>query len=216
MATIVTHSEHYSAIADAIRAKTGGAETYTPAEMAGAISDLETGGNNTLKQYFDIKRDASNFFRYYSEYANHKAQNFDFLEYDDTENVTDMSSAFLGQDVITTIPLINTINVTMFKNMFDGCSSLVSCPALNCAYATDPFALRFMFYDCSSLKIVQITNIKSNLDLSAATSLMNISTVISNLVDVGQTKTLTVSNQVSILAEDVATAAAKGWTINQV
>lgn len=43
MAKVVTDSQHYSDIADAIREKTGSSATYTPAEMAPAIAAIETG-----------------------------------------------------------------------------------------------------------------------------------------------------------------------------
>jgi len=38
----ITDTQHYSDIADAIRAKNGSADTYTPSEMATAIGDLPT------------------------------------------------------------------------------------------------------------------------------------------------------------------------------
>lgn len=44
MAMIATDSAHYTAIADAIRTKSGGTDTYTPAQMAAAISAIQTGG----------------------------------------------------------------------------------------------------------------------------------------------------------------------------
>lgn len=43
MATGLTDSAHYQAIANAIRGKNGSNETYVPAEMARAISLIETG-----------------------------------------------------------------------------------------------------------------------------------------------------------------------------
>lgn len=43
MATGLTDSAHYKAIADAIRAKNGLPDTYSPAEMPNAISLIETG-----------------------------------------------------------------------------------------------------------------------------------------------------------------------------
>ena len=44
MATVLTDSAHYKAIANAIREKSGATEAYTPAEMAGVILQMETGG----------------------------------------------------------------------------------------------------------------------------------------------------------------------------
>lgn len=44
MAIVTTDNQHYSAIADAIRAKNGLTTTYLPSEMAAAITALPTGG----------------------------------------------------------------------------------------------------------------------------------------------------------------------------
>lgn len=41
---VIVNQEHLQDIADAIRAKNGSIDTYTPAQMAAAISALETGG----------------------------------------------------------------------------------------------------------------------------------------------------------------------------
>lgn len=47
MAKIITDDQHYKDIADAIRAKTEGSETYRPSEMAAAIQELEGGSGGT-------------------------------------------------------------------------------------------------------------------------------------------------------------------------
>lgn len=46
MAIVTTDSANYTAIANAIRNKTGGADTYTPAQMAAAIAGIVAGGIN--------------------------------------------------------------------------------------------------------------------------------------------------------------------------
>lgn len=43
MANVIIDDTYLSDIADAIRAKTGGSDTFTPAQMATAIGDLQTG-----------------------------------------------------------------------------------------------------------------------------------------------------------------------------
>lgn len=43
MATVTTDNSYYTAIAQALRAKTGGTETYKPAEMAAGITALSSG-----------------------------------------------------------------------------------------------------------------------------------------------------------------------------
>lgn len=44
MAIVTTDSANYTAIANAIRGKTGSADTYTPAQMAAVISSISGGG----------------------------------------------------------------------------------------------------------------------------------------------------------------------------
>ena len=44
MANKITNTEHYAAIANAIRRKNGETDTYTPAEMADAIGRIPQGG----------------------------------------------------------------------------------------------------------------------------------------------------------------------------
>lgn len=44
MANVLVNASYLTEIADAIRSKTGGTDTYTPAEMADAIEDLSVGG----------------------------------------------------------------------------------------------------------------------------------------------------------------------------
>lgn len=46
MALVTTDNANYSAIAEAIRAKTGGTDTYTPDQMAAAIRGIQAGGGN--------------------------------------------------------------------------------------------------------------------------------------------------------------------------
>ena len=47
MAIITTNSQHYSAIAAALREKTGTEGTYRPAEMAAAVAAMETAPQRT-------------------------------------------------------------------------------------------------------------------------------------------------------------------------
>ena len=64
MAKVLTDSQHYTNIANAIRGKNGSSDTYTPAEMADAILAIETGGGNastfvvSTRAYFPTVRKA--------------------------------------------------------------------------------------------------------------------------------------------------------------
>lgn len=215
MATIVTHSEHYSAIADAIRGKTGSEATLLPSEMAEAIANISTGGGtDTLKIVLDQKRDAEGLFRYYSEYADDLAQNFDFLNYNTTENVLNMDSAFGGQSLFTSLKAIETRNVQSFRGCFWSCSALETITSLDLRSATENNALKWMFDECYNLRTVNLLNIKQDLELRHAYYLQNVSSIIQNLVDVGSTRILCVNSNVQVSEEDIAIASDKGWTVS--
>lgn len=49
MANIITDNVNYTNIANAIREKTGGNETYLPSEMAAAIAGIVTGSGGAIK-----------------------------------------------------------------------------------------------------------------------------------------------------------------------
>lgn len=61
MAIVTTDNQHYSAIADAIRAKNGTETTYKPSDMAAAITAIPSGGGSggedwvRPSEWFDIK-----------------------------------------------------------------------------------------------------------------------------------------------------------------
>ena len=46
MSNVLVNEEYLSGIANAIRAKNGSSDTYTPGQMAAAINDIETGGSD--------------------------------------------------------------------------------------------------------------------------------------------------------------------------
>lgn len=63
---ILITDTYMSDIADAIRAKTGSVDTYTPAQMASAISAIETGGGSSAYNAL-IGNEAGNYsIRFYS------------------------------------------------------------------------------------------------------------------------------------------------------
>lgn len=214
MATVVTDNKHYSDIAAAIREKTGSEATLLPSEMAEAIANISTGGGtDTLKIVLDQNRDASNLFRYYPDYADHLAQNFDFLNYDTTANVLYMAGAFTDQSLIIYVPTLDTRKVESFNGCFAGCSSLRQIAGWDLRSATIPLSLYGMFSDCDNLHTVVLLNIKSDLDLSMAYWLSTLHEIVQELVDVGATRYLSLNSNVHISDEDLATATSKGWTL---
>lgn len=216
MATVVTDNKHYSDIADAIREKTGSAITYAPSAMANAIANIITDGGDTLKQKFDANGNADRVFAYINSYANSLATDFNFLNYDTTENVTRLYGAFADQSLITSIPLIDTRKVTTFQSCFAGCSALVTLPSLDLGGATGRGYCSRIVYGCSALTYCTFTNIKADLDFSNTNiSYGSVHTMIENLVDVGEVRALTVPSSVLLTSEDIAVATSKGWNIIQ-
>ena len=69
----------------------------------------------------------------------------------DTSNVTVMDMMFSNCKSLTTIPLLNTSNVTNMITMFGDCTSLTSIPQLNTSKAT---RMGYMFKNCQSLTTI--------------------------------------------------------------
>lgn len=64
MATVLTDNAHYTAIANAIRAKNGSSDTYTPSQMAAAIAAIPTGGMTSEMIACDYTNDTTlDFYR---------------------------------------------------------------------------------------------------------------------------------------------------------
>ena len=72
-----------------------------------------------------------------------------------TSNVTNMSNMFYGCSNLTTIPLLNTSNVTDMHSMFEGCSSLTTTPQLDTSNVT---SMGIMFCNCTSLTTIPLLN----------------------------------------------------------
>jgi surface protein len=137
----------------------------------------------------------------------------------DTSNVTDISYMFFNCSSLTSIPQLDTSNVTDMSYMFNGCSSLTSIPQLDTSNVT---STGYMFDNCTALEnLGGLVGLKVNLSLSSPTklthdSLMN---VINNLYDLtgnglsGKTLTLGSTNLGKLTADEIAIATNKGWTL---
>lgn len=75
----------------------------------------------------------------------------DLIKYEDTENVTDMSSMFFNCDQLQTIPQLDTSKVTSMSGMFQKCPNLQTIPQLDTSNVT---SMGNMFYTCSSLQTI--------------------------------------------------------------
>ena len=79
----------------------------------------------------------------------------------DTSKITNMASTF-AEINITTIPELNTSNVTSMTSMFKNCKNLISIPQLNTSNVTN---MDSMFYGCEKLSTIP------ELDTSNVTSM---------------------------------------------
>ena len=83
---VIVNQEYLQDIADAIRGKNGSIDTYTPAEMAAAINDLETGGSDPV-EWTDYIGNRSSLWRSGS-IGNLGSGNLVFYWYGDIRNVS--------------------------------------------------------------------------------------------------------------------------------
>ena len=114
----------------------GTIETYS--------GEMEVGIISTLKQLLDITKTTSLLFHYKKTETSWNV----FFDYNDTENVTNMSSMFNQNNSLIEIPKMNTSNVTNMSSMFSDCYKLQTIPELNTSNVTDMYA---MFNNCKSL-----------------------------------------------------------------
>lgn len=73
----------------------------------------------------------------------------------DTSQVTDMRDMFYGCSALMSVPSMSTGQVKYMMSMFSRCSSLISAPPMDTSQVTD---MTSMFYGCSSLTSVPAMN----------------------------------------------------------
>ena len=181
-------------IADAIREKKGTTEPINAQNFASEIKTI-SGGENALKKLLDNTNSASHLF-----YArNNLADVTDYIKFNDTSNVTnmsgmfynchalatiplldtsnvdDMDSMFVNCHSLTTIPLLDTSNVIWMDNMFNGCSRLTNIPLLN---TSNVISMVYMFKNCSDLTTIPL------LDTSNVTDMKGMFDRCTNLTDI--------------------------------
>jgi len=158
---------HLTNIANAIRTKLGVQTTYQPSQMAAAIESIPTGGSNVIDLSTGIKFGGSTFTTLPSYIANadwsvvtdmyRYFQNCSLSSIPllDTSNVTRMSSAFNAGGSFTSFPLLNTSNVTQMNNMFADCQLLTTIPLIDTSNVT---TMSSMFQRCYALTEVPLIN----------------------------------------------------------
>ena len=207
-----------------------GNTTYTPneGESFGAVNvDVNVSGGTFVDvdgmtyAYSTIEKFPSNF-----KFAPRTGENCKNMFYNcfhltsipqlDTSNVSNMNRMFSGCISLTSIPQMDTRSVTHMNQMFNGCSSLTSIPQLDASNATD---MNRMFSNCSSLTTLGgLTGLKIDLDLSPCTaltkeSLLNVFNEAADVTASPKTLTLGATNLAKLTAEEKAIATNKGWTL---
>ena len=163
--------ETKEAIRTAINNK-GGTLTTTDtfASYPSAIDSLPSGGNDWLKEYLDVTKDARYLFSgHYGNGATTWGRHLTYeilqnaLKYDTTSSVTNMSGMFYICGKLTTIPLINTSLVTDMKYMFYQCPNLTTIPQLDTSKVT---TMKQMFNNCGKLTTIPQFNTSKVTDIS--------------------------------------------------
>ena len=134
----------------------------------------------------------------------------------DTSNVTHMNLMFYQCSALTSIPQLETSKVEVMSSMFSGCRSLTSVPRLDASNVTTTSR---MFAACIFLTTFGgLTNLKVDLDLSQCTalthdSLMNVINEAADVTADPKTLTLGTTNLNKLTDEEKAIATNKGWVL---
>ena len=107
------------------------------------------------------------------------------IKYLDISNSTSTRNMFNGCSNLITIPQLDTSNVTDMYNMFNGCSNLLSIPQLNTSKVRD---MSYMFYNCDKLTTIP------QLDTSNVTTLDSMFQGCSYLLSIPQLNTSNVTS----------------------
>ena len=127
---------------------------YNDGEQEGMLGNTETSQgvqklNNFIKKYgtdFVYPKDMSHCF------SNYEGERIPLLELNpNTSNVTNMEELFSGCRSLKSIPAMNTQNVTNMQLMFFQCEKLSSVPALD---TSNVINMNQMFNNCQSLSSV--------------------------------------------------------------
>lgn len=172
MTKVLVTDTNLENIANAIRNKTGGSDTYKPSQMATAINNLSTkvvlptqgisfGFSNSSFAITNLFNglDTSQVWRFdhFFHGSGNSGNNLDGNPpLFDTSNGVFFYGMFYYQTRITSIPQYNTSKGRDFRQMFYSCSSLEAMPILDLSKAEE---LNEMFSNCSSLSNESLNNI---------------------------------------------------------
>ena len=116
-------------------------------------------GGSMLKKLLDYTKSTKSMFSYNKDITDLSG----YIDFENTSNVTNMSSMFTGCSSLTTIPLFDTRNVTNMSYMFSSCSSLTTIPLFDTRNVTN---MSYMFSSCSSLTTIPLFDTRSVTNMS--------------------------------------------------
>ena len=155
MANKITNTEHYAAIANAIRRKNGETDTYTPAEMADAIGRIPQGivlktatatteSVTTSLAFNNLEKDPDFFAFYANDNLTRKATNV---------NVFIMGGVYIGSDCVriglryessTSVKCMAGEDITLSETFENGTLTLKSLNSTSVGYF--PSSMTFTLY----------------------------------------------------------------------
>ena len=138
-----------------------------------------------------------------------------FLQYSDTENVTDFIEMFSDCPNLITGALIDTSKVTTMYRMFRNCPNLTTIPAFDTSKVTQ---MGEMFSGCPNLTAIHMTGMAADLDISVSTrftreALVEILNNLGTVTPMNRTLTMGSTNLAKLTDEDKLIATNKGWTL---
>lgn len=161
-------AEKMTAIADAIRNKTGKTDKLSLDEMATEINEISSGERDINPEWTDWNyfcsgrpdlvaklkyTDTSNGTNF--SYMFNNCRNLDSIPELDTSNGKTFNYTFSNCQKITSIPPLNTSKGTSLSGLFNGCYSLVSVPPLDTSNCS---AFGSMFSYCEVLSSIPPIN----------------------------------------------------------
>jgi surface protein len=121
----------------------GVATEDTPnSELDDAIKNI-----NTIKMYLDCTKTCRYMFQYCYDITDASK----YLKYSDTSNVKNMSYMFEQCTNLTTVPDLDTRNVQTMSYMFKQCPNLTTAPYLD---TSNVYEIHYIFYECTNLTTV--------------------------------------------------------------
>lgn len=154
MAKGLVSDTNLTAIANSIREKNGSSDTYTPAEMAQAISDIPTSQvdqESALQWMLNNKTD-------YTGIAAGLTNLTELPEFTQPSGVKGFMAAFKNDSsLISASSLSLSSSYLIVAEMFSGCTSLTLPPTFaTTARATSGSSSYRMFYNCTNLQSVSL------------------------------------------------------------